>query len=125
MDDSPVLLVQRARANLKHTLSEAAEAEQEPSLAAARAAAAALAAACRALAAEALLASLTLTLAEISAQVCRCTIYVLLQLLQVWLCFTLTPPAGHYRTHSTHLASHCKREATSVICVAGTGACIT
>ena len=86
MDDSPVLLVQRARANLKHTLSEAAEAEQEPSLAAARAAAAALAAACRALAAEALLASLTLTLAEVSAQVCmlvhhlRWSIYVLLQL---------------------------------------------
>ncbi|DBA86294.1 TPA: hypothetical protein ACH3X1_005790 [Trebouxia sp. C0004] len=71
MDDSPVLLMQRARAALKRTLSEAAEAEQEPSLAAARAAAVALAAACRALAAEALLASLTLTLAEVSTQAYR------------------------------------------------------
>jgi hypothetical protein len=78
--------MQRARADLKRTLSEAAELEQEPSLAAARAAAAALAAACRALAAEALLASLTLSLAEISTQVCQCTIHVLSQLLQAWLC---------------------------------------
>ncbi len=75
MDDSPVLLVQKARADLKRTLSEAAEAEQEPSLTAARAAAAALAAACRALAAEALLASLTLSLAEASTQVCPYTIF--------------------------------------------------
>ena len=86
MDGSPVLLVQKARADLMRTLSEAAEAEQEPSLAAARAAAAALAAACRALAAEALLASLTLTLAEVSTQVCRCTIYVLSHHMSAWLC---------------------------------------
>ncbi len=95
MDDSPVLLVQRARADLKRTLSEAAEAEQEPSLAAAKAAAAALAAACRALAAEALLASLALSLAEVSTQVCQCTVYVLLQLLQAWLCWATTLPARH------------------------------
>lgn len=95
MDDSPVLLVQRARADLKRTLSEAAEAEQEPSLAAARAAAAALAAACRALAAEALLASLTLSLAEISTQVRQCTMYVVSQFVQAWLCWATTLPAGH------------------------------
>lgn len=69
MDDSPVLLVQKARADLKKVLSEAAEEEQEPSLAAAGTAATALAAAQRALAAEALLASLTLSLAEAAPQV--------------------------------------------------------
>ena len=69
MDDSPVLLVQKARSDLKHVLSKAAEEEQEPSLAAARAAATALTAAHRALAAEALLASLTLSLAEAAPQV--------------------------------------------------------
>lgn len=69
MEESPVLLVQKARSDLKRVLSEAAEEEQEPSLAAARTAATALAAAHRALAAEALLASLTLSLAEAAPQV--------------------------------------------------------
>lgn len=68
-DNSPVLLMQKARKELQHILSEVATAEQEPSLAAARAAANALAAAHRALAAEALLASLTLSLAEANTQV--------------------------------------------------------
>ena len=66
LDGAPVVLMHQAHAALKHVLSEVATAEQEPSLAAARAAATALAAAHKALAGEALLASLTLSLAEAS-----------------------------------------------------------
>ena len=66
LDGAPVFLMHQAHADLKHVLSEVATAEQEPSLAAARAAATALAAAHKALAGEALLASLTLSLAEAS-----------------------------------------------------------
>ena len=70
--DSPALLVHKARNDMKHVMSEMASAEQEPSLAAARAAAAALSAVQRAIAGEALLASLTLALAEANTQVCFC-----------------------------------------------------
>lgn len=67
--ESPALLMQQARAAVKHVMSQMASAEQEPSLAAAKAAATALRAAHRAIAAEALLASLMLGLAESTSQV--------------------------------------------------------
>lgn len=69
-DESPALLMQKARTAVKHVMSRMASAEQELSLAAATAGATALRAAHRALAAEALLASLVLGLAESSGQVC-------------------------------------------------------
>lgn len=69
-DESPALLVQKARTAVKHVMSQMASAEQEPSLAAATAGATALRAAHRAVAAEALLASLVLGLGESSGQVC-------------------------------------------------------
>ena len=71
-NEAPALHMQKARVAVKHVMSELASAEQEPSLAAATAAATALRAAHSAIAAEALLASLTLGLAESSNQVCAC-----------------------------------------------------
>lgn len=70
--NSPALAVQKARDDLKQVMSEMASAEQEPSLAAARAAATALSAVQRAVAGEALLASLILAVAEVNTQVCFC-----------------------------------------------------
>ena len=64
---SPALLIQSL--DLKHIIAEATSSEEHPSLAAAKAAASALAAAHRAVAGEALLASLTLSMAESNAQV--------------------------------------------------------
>lgn len=68
--ESPALVLQQARAAVKDVMSQMVSANKEPSLAAAQAAATALKAAHRAVAAEALLACLTLGLAESTSQVC-------------------------------------------------------